>query len=163
MLDVDADLTAPPEIGTGLYRIAQEALANVARHAHAHRVHVSLRRMGDELELVIEDDGVGFVPSTRGRGVGLASMSERAETLRGKLHLRARPHGGTHLRVVVPLAAQAMERRALVVRTTEPPAGDTRTGETWAGETRGDDTRSDGAYSDGAYSDESYSDESARS
>ena len=70
-----------PEAETTFYRVAQEALNNVAKHAHASRVDVILERRDGEVVLVIEDDGVGFDPAetdTAGPGMGLAGMRERA-------------------------------------------------------------------------------------
>ncbi|MCC6847920.1 MAG: PAS domain S-box protein [Deltaproteobacteria bacterium] len=90
-----------------LYRIAQEALANVARHARAREVAVRLARRGSRLLLTIHDDGIGFTPAgTEGgaRGLGLATMRERAEIMGAAFAIRSRPRRGTEVRVVVPIA-----------------------------------------------------------
>ena len=94
----------PVEIETALYRITQEALTNVARHARAGRVRVALTAMGPELRLEIEDDGVGL-PSHDGEraptGTGLVGIRERVRALGGQLVLRG--ERGVHLEVRVPL------------------------------------------------------------
>jgi len=94
----------PVEIETALYRITQEALTNVARHARAGRVRVALTAMGPELRLEIEDDGVGL-PSRDGEkaptGTGLVGIRERVRALGGQLVLRG--ERGVHLEVRVPL------------------------------------------------------------
>jgi signal transduction histidine kinase/HAMP domain-containing protein len=95
------DLT--PEIEEGLYRIAQEALNNVLKHAQAHNVTVSLCRDQQTVILEIIDDGIGFDPSTkRGKGgLGLAGMAERVALLGGELKVGSRPGQGTSVRVEV--------------------------------------------------------------
>jgi len=94
----------PAEMETALYRIAQEALTNVARHARAARVRVALTAMGGELRLEIEDDGVGLAAHNGGTpptGTGLVGIRERVRALGGQLLL----HGerGVRLEVRVPL------------------------------------------------------------
>lgn len=90
----------PPAVETALFRIAQEALTNVARHAQASQVTVTLERVDGGIRLVIADDGVGFDPAVRRRGGwGLMTMRERAEAVGGRLRLDSAPGKGT--RVVV--------------------------------------------------------------
>jgi signal transduction histidine kinase len=93
----------PADIEEGLYRIAQEALNNVLRHAHARRVTVHLCQGGESVKLEVTDDGTGFDPaSARARGgLGLAGMEERAVRLRGRLTLDSKPGAGTTIRVEV--------------------------------------------------------------
>ncbi len=87
-----------------LYRIVQDALANVARHAHARAVTVRLARRGQRLLLSITDDGVGFTPTETGPlGLGLATMRQRAEIMGATFTIRSRPRHGTEVRVVLPL------------------------------------------------------------
>jgi two-component system NarL family sensor kinase len=91
-----------------LYRIAQEALTNVVRHAHAQRVDVELSRTPGGILLRIEDGGCGFSPYEPSakpgqRHMGLISMQERAEIIGGKLTLYAAPGQGTSLHVTIPL------------------------------------------------------------
>lgn len=90
----------PPAVETALFRIAQEALTNVARHAQASQVTVTLEHVDGGIRLVIADDGVGFDPAVRRRGGwGLMTMRERAEAVGGRLRLDSAPGKGT--RVVV--------------------------------------------------------------
>jgi two-component system, NarL family, sensor histidine kinase NreB len=88
-----------------LYRIVQEALANVARHARAGEVWVRLARRGQRLVLTVHDDGLGFAAADPTRGLGLATMRERAEIMGGTLTIRSRRRHGTEIRVVLPLSA----------------------------------------------------------
>jgi two-component system NarL family sensor kinase len=89
-----------------LYRIAQEALTNTRKHAHAHAVHITLRRRGGVLTLAVRDDGNGFSPRTRrgGDGQGLIGMRERAKLLGGRLEVRSAPGKGTRITARVPIA-----------------------------------------------------------
>ncbi|UCJ18265.1 PAS domain S-box protein [Pseudomonas sp. MM211] len=89
---------------TGLFRILQESLTNVMRHADAHTVTVRLELLGDSLRLSISDDGRGFNPAAvRTDSFGLVGMRERVLMLGGQLTLDSRPGEGTLLRVRVPL------------------------------------------------------------
>jgi signal transduction histidine kinase len=100
------------EIEIALYRIAQEALANVARHSGARTVTVSLSCVEGMVGLVIEDDGGGFDISairTQGgthAGLGLISMKERAQLLGGSTYLTSTPGQGTRIHVEIPLSAR---------------------------------------------------------
>ena len=96
----------PQEIATCLYRVAQESLNNVARHAEATRVDVELTRSRSGLMVTISDDGVGFVPdqSPSGRhGLGLLSMKERVALVHGVLQVSSDVGKGTRVQVVVPI------------------------------------------------------------
>lgn len=94
---------------TALYRIAQEALANVSRHAGAKRVDLVLGRDHASITLEIRDDGRGFdADATKGsaqrrNGFGLGSMRERARGIGGELAVRRRAEGGTLIAVRVPI------------------------------------------------------------
>lgn len=96
-----------PEVEVVLLRVVQEALANVARHARASRVGVTLSYMGDVVTLDVRDDGVGFVPSngngvpTRG-GFGLTAMRQRVDRVSGQLEVESGPGEGTAISVSVP-------------------------------------------------------------
>jgi signal transduction histidine kinase len=91
-----------------LYRIAQEALQNVARHAHAGIVSLSLRCTGGWVLLEVEDDGMGFDPDGRFPGhYGLRTMYERALRLGGTLEIDSRPHQSTFVRARIPVSAAA--------------------------------------------------------
>ena len=84
-----------------VYRIAQEALTNIARHASARHVWVDLGRHASELRLRISDDGVGVADAPR-RGSGLLGIEERVAARGGTWALEGRPGGGTMLGVVLP-------------------------------------------------------------
>jgi signal transduction histidine kinase len=90
-----ADLpTLPPAVETAAYRITQEALTNVVRHAGAHHAHVTLDTSAAALTVTVTDDGHGISGSTH-RGVGLASMRQRAQALHGTLRVDSGDHGTT--------------------------------------------------------------------
>jgi signal transduction histidine kinase len=98
-----ADERLPPETETALYRIVQEALVNVLKHAAASRVTVRLSRSGKTVSLVVQDDGRGFDPGgVRDGGLGLVGMRERVALLGGRLTVESSEGGGTLLRVEVP-------------------------------------------------------------
>ena len=101
----------PPDVEVCIYRIVQEALTNVARHSGALSCEVSLRRLADNVELVIEDSGRGmtltFDSRDARRGLGLMGMRERAQALDGRFVLANRPEGGTRIVVTLPAAASA--------------------------------------------------------
>jgi signal transduction histidine kinase len=88
-----------------IYRVLQEALNNVARHSGAREAWVRLHFLKDTLELEVEDHGSGFNAHTAKRGIGLVAMRERAELLGGVLEFSQPPHGGTLIRLRVPIAA----------------------------------------------------------
>jgi signal transduction histidine kinase len=88
----------------GLFRILQEALTNVMRHAQAHTVELTLALEGDELCLTVSDDGVGFVAAAdRPTSFGLVGMRERVLIMGGRLVLESEPGEGTSLHVWVPV------------------------------------------------------------
>jgi signal transduction histidine kinase len=91
----------PLDVEQALYRITQEALANVARHSHARRVDVSLAYNIDSVQLSISDDGCGFVVNTK-HGMGLRSIRERVSSIRGTVQIQSAPGQGTRLLVQVP-------------------------------------------------------------
>ncbi len=103
------DTRLPPEIEIALFRVAQEALSNALRHAHAESVRFGLETHADHVILRVTDDGVGFDPdSINGNGIGLSSMTERVESLGGTLNLESRS-GHTELTATVPLPADATD------------------------------------------------------
>jgi PAS domain S-box-containing protein len=92
------------EVETTLYRIAQEALTNVAKHAHANKVDIILERRDDTVFLIVEDDGVGFDPAetgSAGRGFGLLGMQERATLVGASLQIESAVGKGTTIFVRV--------------------------------------------------------------
>ena len=103
------------ELETTLYRIAQEALTNVARHSRASSVDVILERRGDQVLLIVEDNGVGFDPSRTGsarRGFGLLGMHERAALVGATLQIETKVGEGTTVLLRMPTAG------------TPPPSAD---------------------------------------
>jgi ligand-binding sensor domain-containing protein/signal transduction histidine kinase len=95
------DRRLPLEVEQALYRISQEALANVARHSHARRVDLSLVYNGDSVQLSVSDDGCGFDPNMK-HGMGLRSIRERVGSIRGTVQIQSAPGHGTRLLVQVP-------------------------------------------------------------
>jgi len=94
----------PPEVETVLYRIVQEALTNVVKHADARTVSIVIAQQGGGVTAVIEDDGRGFDPARAGEGrFGLQGMRERLALLDGELRVESRSGAGTTLVVQVPL------------------------------------------------------------
>ncbi len=98
----------PAEMETALFRIVQEAIVNIARHAAARNVKIELQIIETDLRLVIEDDGVGFdlaeleLAQDSIRGMGLLGMQERLELLGGDLDVETSPGSGTRLRICIP-------------------------------------------------------------
>jgi signal transduction histidine kinase len=87
-----------------VFRIAQEAIHNAVRHAHAQRIDVGLSARNGDLLLTVDDDGVGFDPSAaslRSRRLGLTSMEERARAIGGTLTIDSQPGEGTRVRLEV--------------------------------------------------------------
>jgi two-component system sensor histidine kinase UhpB len=84
-----------------VYRVAQEALSNAARHSGAQRIAVSLRRSGQGVELEVSDDGRGFAFEESERGLGIAGMRERALLIGAELTIESRPGQGTTVRLQV--------------------------------------------------------------
>src|ERR1700722_10323305 len=91
-----------PEAEFALLRAAQEGLANVARHAHASRVGLTISYMENEVALDVRDDGVGFDPAVAGSGFGLVAMRQRITALSGTLQVESEPGGGTAISACVP-------------------------------------------------------------
>ena len=97
----------PPEVEGTMYRVVQEALNNVLKHARAVHVDIALERHADHVSLIIEDDGVGFDPSNTAistGGVGLLGMRERAALIGADLQIESTAGRGTTVLVRVPLA-----------------------------------------------------------
>jgi signal transduction histidine kinase len=93
-----------------LFRAAQEALSNAARHARASTISVQLMTTHEGVELRVVDDGIGFVASERtGSGLGLRSIDERVRLTKGRVTVESRPGHGTNLMVRIPLAASQVE------------------------------------------------------
>jgi signal transduction histidine kinase len=106
-VDVESALSddrLPTEVETALYRIVQEALTNIVKHAQASRVSVLLTRRPRSVAAVIEDDGRGFdLGATRDGGIGLIGMRERMALLDGRLDVESTPGAGTTIVAEIPL------------------------------------------------------------
>jgi len=87
-----------------VYRLVQEALTNVVKHASASRVEVSVRQEGGRIEIAIHDDGGGFDPAASSGGRGLTGMRERIELLGGRIDVTSAPGDGTEIAASVPLS-----------------------------------------------------------
>lgn len=108
--DGGEDLSLGPEVSIAAFRIVQESLTNVVRHARASRVDVTLSLEGDALHLDVRDDGIGIPetppskrPSMLGGGMGLVGMRERAYALGGELTIERAREGGTRVHATLPL------------------------------------------------------------
>jgi signal transduction histidine kinase len=93
-----------PEVEVAVLRVVQEALSNVAKHARASRVGVTLSYMGDLVSIDVRDDGVGMSPNGHDQGFGLTSMRQRVEALSGNLEIESAPSEGTAVSVSLPVA-----------------------------------------------------------
>lgn len=100
-LNSDLAASVPLPGDETLFRVAQEALANVTRHSHAQNVTVEIVNHDHETTLKVEDDGVGFDMGSIEKGIGLDSMRERLETIGGRLDISSQPSGGTKIVAVV--------------------------------------------------------------
>jgi signal transduction histidine kinase len=96
-----------PELEAAVYRVAQEALTNVVKHADAGRARVVILESGDRIDLTVEDDGVGLEERPQGLrddggGFGLVGMQERIELLNGELAMESPEGGGTRVHATFP-------------------------------------------------------------
>jgi signal transduction histidine kinase len=98
-----ADERLPEEVETALYRIVQESLTNVVKHARARRVSILLARKEGSVKAVVEDDGRGFDPAQAGDGFGLVGMRERLALLGGRLEVESGADAGTTIAAEVPV------------------------------------------------------------
>jgi signal transduction histidine kinase len=110
---VTGDLDSPrlaPLVAATMYRLLQETLTNVARHARAKTIRVELRRHESAIELLVRDDGVGFeLSGTVESGLGLHGMRERATLLGGSIQIESRPGHGTVVRAHIPAGPMTRE------------------------------------------------------
>jgi two-component system sensor histidine kinase UhpB len=103
-LDLDQALSElPQEVELVIYRVAQEALANAARHSGAEHIDVSLGRIDSRAVLQVSDDGRGFAFADETKGLGVSGMRERALLVDGSLVVDSRPGKGTIVRLEVPI------------------------------------------------------------
>jgi signal transduction histidine kinase len=105
----DLDRLFPAEAQIIIYRIFQECLTNISKHAGATEVSVAVKEHNGLISLMIEDNGAGFDPAlvlarrATGRGLGLAALDERARMLGGTLEIRSQPGVGTRVTCVIPV------------------------------------------------------------
>lgn len=105
-LDAEGDFSdLPDDVQLVLYRVAQEALTNAARHSEAEQVLVRLRRDAGTVQLEVRDDGRGFAFEQSERGLGIAGMRERALAVDGELRIESRPDAGTTVWLAAPTQA----------------------------------------------------------
>jgi len=104
----DDDSTISPVIAIALYRIVQEALTNIVKYARAKNVSVEMLVGGDEISLVIDDDGIGISESDQANLLahGITGMRQRVLAFRGEFSIRRRQEGGTRIEVSVPLVPE---------------------------------------------------------
>jgi two-component system sensor histidine kinase UhpB len=103
----EAESRLPPQVENVLYRVAQEALTNIAKHAQATQVNVSLKVDSETIYLIVADNGVGFTPGRpaaldAGPHWGLTLMAERVEGVNGRFRVESGPRQGTRIMVEVP-------------------------------------------------------------
>ena len=109
---VDVDHLFPKESQIIIYRIFQESLTNIAKHAQAGKVHLAIRQAEGSILLEVEDDGQGFAAdrnpdhSSRKKGLGLVALSERAKMLGGSLKIDSQKGRGTRITCAIPLDRQ---------------------------------------------------------
>jgi signal transduction histidine kinase len=96
------------DVALCLFRVLQEALTNALKHSRSQEFQVSLRGGVNEIDLIVHDSGIGFVPEriVSGRGLGLTSMTERLKHVNGKLSIDSNPGNGTTMHARVPLRNQ---------------------------------------------------------
>ena len=105
----DLDQLFPVEAQIIIYRIFQECLTNIAKHAGATEVSVAVKEQDGLITLMIEDNGAGFDPAlvlarrAAGRGLGLAALDERARMLGGTIEIGSRPGAGTRVTCIIPV------------------------------------------------------------
>jgi PAS domain S-box-containing protein len=108
-LEADEDLELDEPHATGVFRMVQESLANVAKHAGATQVRVSLARQGNLLRLAVEDDGAGFRTDAprKPQSLGLVGLRERAHLLQGEVRVTSAPGQGTRVEARIPVGKAA--------------------------------------------------------
>jgi PAS domain S-box-containing protein len=106
VLDESADLDLPDPYATAIFRVLQESLTNVAKHAEATRVEATLERVDGEVVLTVQDNGKGMAPGAENKrgSFGLVGLRERAYLLGGHVHLDSKPGAGTLVEFRIPLA-----------------------------------------------------------
>ncbi len=101
--DIKRSLLLPPEVSTALFRIAQESLTNISKHAQATTITVTLKQTS-VIHLSIEDNGIGFDPTQNTTGFGLQGMQERTHALGGQFQIHSHPGNGCTIAISLPLS-----------------------------------------------------------
>jgi two-component system sensor histidine kinase UhpB len=120
------DSRIPASIEVTCFRVAQEALTNIAKYSHAKTIGLALRRQGEEVTLVIQDDGVGFdvILARRraqsGESIGLLGMEERVRLAGGSLVISSAPGEGTRLELCFPLTEQEQTKPNVTAEVISP-------------------------------------------
>jgi signal transduction histidine kinase len=104
-LDADENLELGEPHATAVFRIIQESMVNIAKHAHAKRVSVAIVPVEGGLRLKVQDDGVGFDASAarKSQSMGLAGLRERAQLLKGSVVVHSKPGQGTTIDALIPV------------------------------------------------------------
>lgn len=108
-LTIQDERDLPLEMEQAVYRVIQEALANISRHSRAARVEVSLAYKPDLLQVNMADDGCGFDLNQKAKGLGFRSMRERISSIRGNFQIQSAPGQGTRIIIQIPLKTNAGE------------------------------------------------------
>jgi NarL family two-component system sensor histidine kinase LiaS len=106
-LTIQNERDLPLEMEQAVYRVIQEALANISRHSRAKRVDVSLVYNPDLLQVTMADDGCGFDMNQKAKGLGFRSMRERIGSVRGNFQIQSAPGQGTRIIIQIPLKTNA--------------------------------------------------------
>lgn len=108
-LNIQNERALPLETEQAVYRVIQEALANVSRHSRAQRVDISLMYSNDQLQVTVSDDGVGFDVNQKAKGLGFRSMRERIISAKGTFQVQSSLGTGTRIMIHIPLRGFAGE------------------------------------------------------
>lgn len=118
---LDTDPRLPASLEITVYRIVQEALHNVVKHARATRASVVIRRRSDDVRLVVEDDGKGMLPGEQEGGFGLQGIRERLALVRGELAIESSTEEGTSVFATIPCRPRSPRRFVLQHEDQETP------------------------------------------
>ena len=97
------ELQLPRAAAVSIYKVIQELFSNVLKHARAKNVECHVHQNDDEINILLEDDGIGFNQASTSGGMGLLNMRERVAQLNGTFEINSRPSGGTTVVIIVPL------------------------------------------------------------
>ena len=126
-LEIDEALPSRPEIEIAIFRIFQELMTNILRHAQAEHVSVELYEREGRLVLAVEDDGLGFNPSETAEGAGITGMRERTALVNGSIRLDSEPGRASARSWSRTRSSRSWARRGTVRRPSGWPPGSART------------------------------------